>query len=201
MGVYNTTLPALTAGQQVSHQVDTTGSQFVNVEGRRATYRASTSITPIAASAEPLFLVTGSSTKTVRITRLKVSVYCTTGTALPATLTLIKFSSITGGTPAALTKVPIDSNSAAATATVATYAGGLPTANTPVGNVEIGFLQWVTGGAAVAQPTSTIDWDFGSKNGSAIVLRGTSQFLGFELSSIGTTPIMQITVEWVEDNS
>jgi len=199
-GVYQTTVPALTNGQSVATQLDTTGALFTRSDSRVPTYHASASITPIAATAQPLWIISGSATKTIRITGVRVVLISTTGVAAPVLVTLNKLSSLTGGTAAAVTKTPLDSGFAAATATVNTYAGGLPTASTIVGAVSHRYMQWITA-SATADDVSEEEWDFGSNNDSQIILRGTGQYLSLLLGSIGTTPSMIITVEWLEDNS
>jgi hypothetical protein len=201
LAVYETTIPALTNGQSVAIQCDTAGAVYVDTAGRRNTYSASTgAITPVAAVTDPIWSIIGSASKTVRITHINVSIFCATGTTTPATVTLKKLSALTGGTAVAATAVPHDSANAAATAVVDSYST-VPTSVTALGALRTAFLQWVTGGATVAQPTSTVDWFFGDDGGQQLVLRGTSQWLALNLSAIGTTPTMEITVEWIEDNS
>lgn len=201
LGAYVTTKPALTTGQSVALQVDATGALMVNKDSRRSTYSATSSFVPLASATLPIWAMIGSATKTIRITHIRADVYCTVGTALPGTLTLGRLSALTGGTAVAVGSMPHDSANAAATAVASTYAGGLPASVTAGFQARTGFLQWVTGGATVAQPTSTLDWYFGDDGGQQLVLRGTSQWFALILSSVGTTPVMEVTVEWVEDNS
>jgi hypothetical protein len=201
--VYQTTVPALTAGQAVAAQCDTTGAQWVNKDSRRQTYRMSArGFTPVASATAPIVSLQGSASKTVRITKITVTGYCTTGTTLPATVSIQKFSVLTGGTTGSTpTGALQDSNNAAQTAVMLQYSA-VPTTATVIGGItDSGFLQWVTGGATVAQPTSTLVFTFGDDGGQQLVLRGTAQYAGVILSSIGTTPVMSVVIEWIEDNS
>jgi hypothetical protein len=201
--VFNATPPALSNGALAQQQVDSVGSLCVNNEGRRNTYRGvSVAFTPVAAVSYPLWTISGSSTKTVRITRLHIAAFCTTGTALPARATLYKFSSNSGGTQVAGTASLMDSNNAAATAVFGNYTTIPTTAAVIGGPIQADVLSWITQSATVPQPpTAIVDWTFGTNGGQQLVLRGASQWAGFYLSAIGTTPVMSVTCEWVEDNS
>jgi hypothetical protein len=199
--VYQTTVPALTAGQAVAQQCDTTGAVWVNKDSRRSTYRATSgSITPVAAATDPIMTLIGSSTKTIRVTHIHVEVSAATGVALPSTVTIQRLSALTGGTAVAHTALPLDSNNAAATAVMDTYTT-VPTSTTVVANSDSRFINWVTQSATVANTIGVCDFTFGDDGGQQFVLRGTSQWLSMLVSAIGTTPVMTITVEWVEDNS
>jgi hypothetical protein len=115
---------------------------------------------------------------------------------------LIKTSTATSaGTPTALTKVPLDSTSAAATANLVNFYTALATAGTPVGPIAIGHdfanitATIATGGVA----RFDFDWR-GGREAEAPVLRGTAQCLE---ASFGTTttnaPTMTIGVIWTEE--
>lgn len=58
--VYNSTIPTLTTGQSLVQQVDTTGSLYINQEGRKQTYSAaSIGFTPIATTTVTYFFFDG----------------------------------------------------------------------------------------------------------------------------------------------
>lgn len=202
LNVYQTTIPALTAGQSVATQCDTTGALFVRTDTRQATYRATSgSITPVAAATDPLMTLIGSSTKTIRVTRVYVNCAATTGIALPATVTIERLSALSGGTAVTHTALPLDSNNASATAVMSTYTT-VPTSVTAVAAAESQFMNWTTESATVGEVMiGECEFEFGTKGGSQFVLRGTSQWLALLCSTVGTTPVMCITVEWIEDNS
>jgi hypothetical protein len=203
-GVYQTTVPALTAGQAVAQQVDTTGSHYVNTTGRSATYRmAVKSFTPVASASSPTFSIQGSASKTVRITRIVVTTSVITGTATPfkSDLILQKYSALTGGTTGSTpTGTLMDSGNSAQTAICLQYSA-VPTTATAIGGLTAAEqIQQITSSATVNGITRN-EFTFGDKNEQACVLRGTSQYLGISINPLGTTPLMSVTIEWVEDNS
>lgn len=202
--VYQTTVPALTAGQAVAQQSDTTGSTYANVEGRKTTYRmAVKSFTPVASATSPTFSIQGSASKTVRITRIVVTTSCLTGTATPfkSDLVLQKFSALTGGTTGSTpTGTLMDSGNAAQTAICLQYSA-VPTTATAIGGLTAAELIQMISATATANGITRNEFTFGDKNGQACVLRGTAQFLGITINPLGTTPLMSVTIEWAEDNS
>jgi len=203
--VYQTTVPALTAGQAVATQSDTTGSLYVNTEGRKQTYSMSVrTFTPVASASSPLFSIQGSATKTVRITHVKITASGTTGTATPFanSISFQKFSALTGGTTGNTpTGAKNDTNNAAQTAVCLQYSA-VPTTATAIGGISRTELMQVITSTATANGLSTVEWTFGDKNGQGLVLRGTSEFYGIVVSAVAAAaPIMSIWIEWVEDNS
>src|SRR5271166_1965183 len=203
-GVYQTTIPALTAGQAVAIQLDTTGATLVNMESRRATYRMATrAFTPVSSATAPCFSIQGSATKTVRVLRIVVTQSCLTGTATPfaANLSLQKFSALTGGTTGNTpTGTLMDGNNAAQTAVCLQYSA-VPTTATTIGGIAATELVQTITSSATVNGTIRNEFDFGDKNGQGLVLRGAAQYLGIIISAVGTTPLMSVWVEWVEDNS
>ena len=201
LNVYQTTVPALTAGQSVASQSDTTGALWVNKDSRRATFRATAvGITPVAASSFPIMTLIGSSTKTVRVTHINIQVTSTTGLAAPSLVTVQRLSSLTGGTAVGHTAVLMDTGNAAASAVMDTYTT-VPTASTVVANIASGWIQYMTA-ALTYNSVGNLDFYFGDDGGQQFILRGTSQWLSLLVATIGASaPLMCITVEWIEDNS
>jgi hypothetical protein len=202
--VYQTTVPALTAGQAAARQCDTTGSAYVNTTGRSQTYRmAVKSFTPVASASAPTFSIQGSASKTVRILRLVVTTSCLTGVATPfkSDLVLQKYSALTGGTVGSTpTGSLMDSGNAAQTAVCLQYSA-VPTTATAIGGLHAAeLIQMITPTASLNGITRN-EFDFGDKNGQGLVLRGTAQYLGITINPLGTTPLMSLWIEWVEDNS
>ena len=197
LGTYNSTIPTVTTGQQISTQVDTTGSHYVNTEGRKQTYGvAATAFTPISSSTFPTFSIVGSSTKTVRITKIRLSGTAGTGTACDVILR--RFSALSGGTSASIASSvgKYDTNNAAQTAVVSTWTAVATTETSTILRAE--RYEIVT--AAVTVQPQLIEWNFGQIGGaSALVLRGTGDFVGICISAGGTTPVFDIWIEWTEE--
>jgi hypothetical protein len=196
-GVYQTTIPSLTAANASQLQVDSTGSLYVNNEGRKQTYSVGmVGFTPIASSTAPTFSVTGSATKTIRITRIGFSSTAATGGV--ANVIIRRFSALSGGTSAsqAANIAKWDTNNATATAVVNTWSVAATTA-TSAGILSAITYEIVT--TAVTVLPQVIDLSTGANNGSLVVLRGTSDFLGFCISSVATTPIANAWIEWTEE--
>jgi hypothetical protein len=193
LGQYNTTIPAPTAAQTVAIQLDSTGSQYVNGEGRKATYSAFASFTSTNGD---IALLPGSGTKTIRVTRVEVSL-TTTGTAAIESVSLLKRSTAdTAGTSSAMTAVPHDSNFSAASAAPLSYTVA-PTQGTLVGTLR-GVL--FNDQSASLPGSATWLWEFGTRNGaSSIVLRGTAQQLCVSLGTAVATQTAQVSFEWTEE--
>lgn len=192
-GVFNTTIPAITAGNATQLQADSTGALLVNIEGRKKTYSAFVSFTPAAGD---IALIPGNATTTVRITRVEVSL-STTGTAGIEAVSLVKRSAAdTAGTPASMTVVPHDSNFAAANSTPVSYTTA-PTPGAAVGSIR--GVQFFDESSTVAGANTWL-WEFGTRGGAAeIVLRGTAQELCINLGGAVATQTATVSFEWLEE--
>lgn len=143
----------------------------------KASYSVSTTALAPAATATDIWEITGSGTKTIKITQLWVS--GTAATAINTPILLIKRSTAnSGGTSSATTFVPHDSSNSAATATGKAYTAN-PTTGTAVGTIRTisTFFSLATASG------TTATWDFGVRPSQPIVLRGTSQQLCVNLNS------------------
>ena len=170
--------------------------------GQKVTYAAAlTAKTATAAGTGPFFTICGSATKTIRVQNV-VFHYTVATAALHTDPRLQKTSAATSaGTATALTKVPLDSGSAAATASLVNYYTVLATAGALVGTVSIQQI-WaqitatVTGGSVTP---GDFTWKANDESES-VVLRGTAQCLE---GSFGTTttnaPTMTVSVVWTEE--
>lgn len=199
--VFNTTLPTVTNGQRVDQQADANGRQIVaatRLDGYKATYHATSTFTA-ANTATDIFTLTGSSTKTIRISRIGISATRTTQSIID--LVLLKRSTAnTGGTSTNLSEISNDSNNAAATATALSYTAN-PTTGTLVGNLRnIKFLVPVPGvGGNTSAQTELIEL-FGDKFGQAIVLRGTGEVFAVNLAGVTVAGnSFSIWIEWTEE--
>lgn len=166
------------------------------LDGRRATYGAATAAFASAATATDIFIIQGSATKLIRV--LRIQVYATQTTAGAASIFLIKRSTAnTAGTAVAANKVPFDSSSPAATATVQHYTAN-PTVGAIVGNVQgyRGVLPQAN--SLIKNPLA--EWEFGTRPGQAVVLRGTAEGLAVNLNGVTVTGGSFIIVaEWTEE--
>lgn len=160
------------------------------------TYSATVTGLASAAACTDLFTITGSASKTIRVTKLKISGVQTTG-GLIDVVVLKRSTANTAGTSTNPTAVPHDSGFAAATATINAYTAN-PTTGNLVGNVRVDKL-FVSASTALG---GVLEYNFGNSAGSSIVLRGTTQVLAVNLNGATVTGgAFDITVEWVENAS
>ena len=167
-------------------------------EAFKSTYSVTiTGITPVATATDVL-VVTGSATKTVRITRVEISTAATAAGSI--NLYLYKRTAVnTGGTAAAQSIVLHDSADTAATAAANLYsvnATGLGT-GIAVRTARYSF-------PAVATSTfAVIPWvqQFGVTSDKTVVLRGVAQSLavGFAGQVIPAGMVLNVAVEWTEE--
>lgn len=192
-----TTLTNPAGDQRYSVSVDAAGE---------AVYRVSANFTPQATAAVTLVSVTGSATKTVRIRRILIGGVSTANAqsifALQRTTALGA-----GGTTVTPTVAKLDSGTvAASTAVVSHYTATLKAAGTASGGPLATFQVFTN---VVTTPTLTPAQvmafpELGAPIGSAIVLRGTGDFL--ELQNVTPTnlssgTVLFYTIEWAEDAS
>ena len=209
---------ALTANQTVNNAqingvvplmgngITGTGSQRVTIASDNAAITVSTAAAPAtysaavvglasALTATDIFTITGSATKTVRVSRIMVNGVQTT--AAQVNMLLIKRSTAnSAGTSTAPTRVAYDSTSAAATATVLAYTAN-PTLGTALGTASASraFIP----GAATASDAQGLEIVSGDVGQQMMTLRGIAEVLGVNLN--GTTiagSAFNITVEWTE---
>ena len=159
----------------------------------------SAAVLGIVAAALPtdVFTIYGSGTKTVKITRLEFS--ATENTAAIRDVILIKRSATnTGGTSSSATRIPHDSNNAAATATVLSYTVNPASLGTSVGNIRT--AKFDIPATNLVGNTDRLIWIFGDRPGQAIVLRGTSEGLALNLNGVtSSSNSMNIDIEWTEE--
>ncbi len=157
------------------------GIPSVNTEGTRNTASvATTGFTPVATPTDFAGIV-GSATKTVRVLRIAIGGIANAATAV-ATRLVVRSTANTGSTPADLTWVPHDSNNTPAISTVfRTYTTTNPTTGTLTGILRADYLNL---GTAAAPPTSILVYDFTTRNGQGVVLRGVAQGLFFNWNGV-----------------
>lgn len=161
------------------------------------TYSAGITALAPAASASDIFLITGSATATIRVTRIECS-GISTASATP-TVALVKRSTAnTGGTSTTPTVVPHDSNDVAGTAVVRAYTAN-PTAGTLVGLLRTARM--TTGETASStNPAVPLVWRFGDFGGRPIVLRGVAQSIAVNGAgnSFAAGTSLNCNIEWNE---
>lgn len=153
-----------------------------------AAYKGVGNTGSIPASATDISTISGSATKTVYVTGCYVSGAQTLLSQVE--FLLVKRSTLdTGGTPTSVVAVNMDSNDAAATAVVKTYAG-VPTTGTPIGNVARRFipLSALTG-------TTTGQLVALGERSKPVLLRGVNETLALNLNGVSLTGA-QVAVEW-----
>lgn len=184
-------------GNQQAFAVDRSGNLDVTqVGGTRATYSAAITDLVAAALATDIFTITGSGTKTVRVTRIEFSGTETTGAVRD--IQIIKRSTAnSAGTSTTLTAGSFDSTNAAATATVRAY-----TVNPTLG-ATVALVRSVAYGIPAANlsgPTNPFAWDFGTRPAQIVVLRGTGEVLAVNLNGVTATgSLLNLSVEWTEE--
>lgn len=159
----------------------------------KASYFASSLGLAVAASPTDVFTLTGSATKTIRITSIGITATKTTGGV--ADIVLLKRSTAnTGGTSSTLTAVSHDSTNAAATAVARSYTVN-PTTGTLVGNIltKKYFLS-----TATTLPSDLIV-NFGDLE-QPIILRGVAEVFSLNLNAVTQTGnSFDIYIRWTEE--
>ncbi len=168
----------------------------VPLDGTRVSYSAADSKARGTTTTD-FINITGSNSKTIRITEIRFS--ATQTTAGVVAVCLQKRSTLnTGGTPSTLFAVPNDSASAPATAVVTYYA------STPVAGVSIGLVR--NSKVLVPVPAGTsaqeIVWTFGDRPSQALVLRGAAENVSISLVFAGTLTgaTVAASIEWTEES-
>ena len=175
-----------TANATLRSAVGASGAIFTSsIDGEKNTYRACTALFyTSAATPTDSAILSGSSTKTIRISKIFVQPVAASNSGLINMQIIKRSAANTGGTfvSDATNILPMDSNDPATT--VATF--GHYTANPTSLGAQIGIIDQ----AKMLLPTSPnafqvpLEFDFGSLPGAkAIVLRGTSQFCAVNFNS------------------
>jgi hypothetical protein len=178
-------------------KTDTNGYiQTARVDGSRTTYSAAAASFASASTATDICTITGSGTKTVRVTQAWLAGTQTTAGTIQVFLEK-RSTADTSGTAVAATVVPLDSSNASGTATVNAYTGN-PTTGSLVGHVRSNKLFIPAPATAAGEPIWLMD--FGTRPSQAIVLRGTAQVLAFNLNSTTVSgSAMTCGFEWTEE--
>lgn len=165
------------------------------IESQLKTYKYSSLANTPAATPTDIFTITGSATRTIRITKIVIGGLATTAGQLNPLL-IRRSAANSGGTSSAPTPLKRDTNDSAATATLALYTAN-PTVGTTVGTLDSCRLFLAL---ATATPNQC-KFEFGVNNDKMLLLRGTSDILAINFAG-ATVPaggVVDIDVEWVEE--
>lgn len=146
-----------------------------------------------------LFYIAGAAGVIVKIWKLWFSTVQTT--AGVNSLFLVKRSTAnSGGTPVATTKIPLDSNDAAAQATVQHYTAN-PTPGTAIGNIWSGKVNSPAPGTAGIGGLVGVELDFSALFGKPVTLRSAAEglALSFDGAVLPTGLSVISGVRWSEE--
>jgi hypothetical protein len=193
MGVYNASAPAPVAGQSISDQIDSAGSLYSNNEGRKATYRATTAGVVVTANGV-IFSLQGSATKVVRVTRVFLIGVLTTAAQVTTQIYRTTGAVSSAAGTAAITPAKLASANATATAAANSYTSSTLGAGSALIATSRAFYA-----PATAMPTG-IEFTFGTRNGQALVLNGTGEFMQVSVAASGYTgALFDIDAEFTEE--
>jgi hypothetical protein len=160
-----------------------------------ATYAAAVQHVSPASAATDVYCISGSSTKTVYVTRAQFSADATASASID--VLLIKRTTADTGAASTVTAIPYDSNDGAATATLKQY-----NVNPTISGVgvtiradELGVALDVNG-----YPNQPLVWDFGTRSTKFMILRGVNESLCFNLNAQTLPAGLELydDFEWIE---
>lgn len=191
-GVFSSTIPAPTTGQQVAIQLDSSGAQRVSTEGGKASYRACGG--PVMTANGVGLVLKGSASKTVRVTRVTVAMSLTTAAIVTAVVYRTTADATSGSNAAALTISKMDTGNASATAVATTYT----TSTLGTGPSAVSQLIGLSSSATVNG--SQMVFEYGTRNAQALTLRGTAEYAQLFISvSSFTGAATSMEIEWTEE--
>lgn len=194
-------------GDYAPLNLNTAGHLKVQVEPTaKATYMAAFNNATLAASCTDFLTITGSGTKTVKVLKIAIlpSETSSGAVALPEYLLIKRSTAGSGGTSSTLTNVPLDSASAAGSATVKLFSAN-PTVGTAIGTISVkhcGGMSTAFNQAVGGHNPEGLMFDY-TITGQPIVLRGTSEQVAVNLGGItqpGSSPKMAGYVIWTEES-
>jgi hypothetical protein len=142
--------------------------------------------------------IVGSSTKTIKITRIRYGGWSAATGANVAGI-LRRYSALSGGTAVTMTAGKMDTNNAAATAVASNWTAA-STTSTVVAALTSDSITINT--TAATNVDVYVDWTFGMAPGAQeLTLRGTGDFIGVAFTGVGTTPTATASgyIEWTEE--
>lgn len=171
---------------------------YSNTSGIKSTYHYRVAdFTPVATATDVLVL-TGSATKTIRVTKVTISGDATANAIFDVYLTK-RTTADTGGTFTNPTPTPSDTADGAATGTLYLYTAN-PSALGTGSALEGDHILLVNATAPTAQ-TQRLQYTWGTRNDKPPVLRGVAQSLTVNLSgnAVPAGTSLYISIEWTEE--
>lgn len=158
-------------------------------------YAAASGSFTVAATATDIWRMLGSSTRCVKVLRIRLTLLCTTAAAEQIVFLTKRSTADTTGTFVASTMVPYDSRADAATVnSVGHYTANPGALGTLVGHYRVDKLKASL--ATDANGVNVWEWDY---RDNPIILRGTAEQLSIFLNSVTTTGLTaSVAVDWIE---
>jgi hypothetical protein len=169
-------------------------------DGAKSTYSAAAVfVAPL--NATDIFVIKGSATKTIRVTKISISATQTTG-AIQDIFVIKRLTASTGGTSTAQASSQYDSNSATSTAVASSFTANPTTLGTASGIIKSMkiVISSPNGGVNGIPFVTFANFEFGNGPSSAVVLRGIAQSLVVNFngqSAAGNS--FNIYAEWTEE--
>src|SRR5215469_12319302 len=150
----------------------------------------------VATTPTDWLVLTGSGTKTIRLTNFTICGTATSASTIDLVLTKHSTANTGGTTGTAPTATPLDSTDAAVSATFAIY-----TANPTVGTLVGSAVDTIKLNLGAAGSAGCAALDFGTRNAQAVVLRGTTQQFAVNLNSVSLPSgySLDYRLEWTEE--
>lgn len=164
------------------------------------TYRGALNALVAAAGTAPFFILSSAANKKIKLKRIRISGLTLTAVAY-LSLVVSKYSTApTGGTPAVMTKVPMDSAYDASAATLAQGYTAAPTAGTLVGDIASERVIGQATVAAAAGIPQIIDINFPADSEEPVIKTAAENF-GLRFSAAPATAVtLNIDIEWEEES-
>jgi hypothetical protein len=167
------------------------------IDGVRPTYRAIiTGLAAVTGCTDLVTITSNNASQIVRVLRVEFSGTIATTALELDVLGIIRSSADLTGTSTSPTPIQFDANDPAATAVVKAYTANPGTLGTAVGTIRSDKAELVI---APAVPDRLV-WDFGTRPGKAVTLRGIGQVFAVNLNAIaiGTATLIDCAIEWTE---
>ena len=173
------------------------GGLIVSTEGTKPTFSTGSVGFTVPATPTDVVAIYGSATRTIRVLRVVVSGTAATAAQGIAVALIKRSTALTGGTAVVPVTAVFDSNSPAATASVAHYTA-LGTPGTSAGIVAARTVNFPITTSAFSD---RIIVDFATNNAQGLVLRGTTQGLVVNLNGVAlaNATTMSYEVVWTEE--
>lgn len=207
INIWLTNFPLTNSAWTTANPIINVGGQLISssTEGQRPTYQGTTTTVFNPASSPNVLCIgyiQGSATRIVRIKRVSLTIVGTATQLPPGTvISLVKSSSVSLSAPASWGNMPFvkfDSVNDPAPTTVPV--GILPPLTSGGTGIMVGPI--AIDSLFVSQTNSSYEYVFATRNDKALLLNGTSEFLGAQFNFLRVTPadgsFVSLTFEWEE---